>query len=243
MQKTTWDEFWSTSMVSTYVNSFQILRNTTYLARWRKMEARIKKHFGFFKGLKTIELGSGRGVESLLMALRGASVTLVDFSEHALNNAKELFRSFGLSPNCLKANIFDIERDLFQEFDISMSFGTVEHFLTDSERRQAIDVHYKVLKPGGVTFISVPNKMCPHHRFLLQLGKMVGLGLEQKPFVPFELVRYAREVGFTHYEVFGSSLFDFSYSHELTNLLYRFAQIGTRFDKYLAYALILFAVK
>jgi len=59
--------------------------------RWKKISKRVRNHFGSFKGLRVVELGSGRGTESLLMALHGADVTLVDNSNTALKRAKELF--------------------------------------------------------------------------------------------------------------------------------------------------------
>lgn len=228
-----WDEFWSTTRIS----PLQTLRNTLLSGRWKKIEKRIKKHFGSFKGLNTVELGSGRGTESLLIALRGAKVTLVDFSEIALMKAREMFKPFGLSPNCYKADILNLDQNFFQKFDISMSFGTVEHFLHNPERKQSIKVHLEVLREGGASFISVPNKICPHYR--LQSLRRVG----ENPFTPSELKKFARQVGFKYYEVFGSSLLDFGYLIDPADPLASYARVTTPLDNYFAYALILFAIR
>ena len=65
---------------------------------------------------------------SALMALKGASITLIDYSQIALNKAKALFQNIGVNANFMKGNILDMPGDLLNSFDISMSFGLVEHF-------------------------------------------------------------------------------------------------------------------
>lgn len=203
---------------------------------------KIAKYFGSFKGLEVIELGSGMGTQSLLMASKGAKVTLVDFSEIALRKAKELFKEFGLSPRCCRFNILNLDSDFLGKFDISMSFGTVEHFFRELERKHAIDIHYKVIKEGGVSFISVPNKMCPHYRFFSWVAKMIRRKISEKPFDSREFIRYAKQAGYRYYETFGSSFFEFDY---LMPYFYApvQAQITTPLDNYCAHALTLFGVK
>ena len=51
----------------------------------------LNNAFGRIKGLNTIELGSGRGDLSVLLAERGANVTLLDASDAALEQARERF--------------------------------------------------------------------------------------------------------------------------------------------------------
>jgi len=226
----------------------RIIKRHFRSGRWKKIDKRVKIHFGSFRGLKVIELGSGRGTESLLMALQGASVTLVDNSNMALTRAKELFKLYNLNPACYNQDIFDLDDRFLSSFDISMSFGVVEHFLNRSERDRAIRAHYDVLKPRGIFFISVPNKRCPHYRLALYLGKVVSkhnkgvLHTEEKPFTYGELKTVGEFLGLKHIEVFGSSFFDFSY-----NPLLRFINLGNVglkfFDDYLAYAIVFSGTK
>jgi 2-polyprenyl-3-methyl-5-hydroxy-6-metoxy-1,4-benzoquinol methylase len=203
---------------------------------------KVAKYFGSFKGLEVIELGSGMGTQSLLMALKGAKVTLVDFSEVALRKAKELFKEFGLNPTCCKFDIFNLDSNFFGKFDISMSFGTVEHFFPDLKRKQAIDIHYETLKEGGVSFISVPNKTCPQYRVWTWLVRMIGRKISEKPFDSHELIRYAKQAGYRYYETFGSSFFEFDFLHPYFYAPVH-AQIITPLDNYCAHALTLFGVK
>jgi 2-polyprenyl-3-methyl-5-hydroxy-6-metoxy-1,4-benzoquinol methylase len=244
MMEENWGDFWS---FWDDTSTRKLLYNTYYSARTKKIDMRIKEHFGSFEDLEVIELGSGTGSQSLVMALKGARVTLVDRADEALNVATKFFKKFGLTPTCIKADMFNLDGSFTGKFDVSMSFGTVEHSLHDFQRKEAIKIHYKVLKKGGVSFVSVPNRMCVHHRLATLLVRMIHS--EQifkipphKPFDTPELIGYAREVGFKHYETFGSTLFDFDY---LTPYLFTpvQAQITTPFDNFFAWSLVLFGVK
>lgn len=238
-QQGRWNKFW---LGTRFGSPFKLRKHVSLSARTKKIEIKVQKYFGSFKGLKVIELGSGMGTQSLLMGLKGAEVTLVDFSEVALAKAKELFKEFGLSPNCCKSDIFNLDSNFFGKFDISMSFGTVEHFFSDLERKHAIAVHYEVLRKGGLSFISVPNKMCPHYRIFSWLVRMLRREISEKPFNSHELIRYAEQTGYRYYETFGSSLFEFDF---LMPYFYApvHAQITSLLDNYCAHALTLFAVK
>ena len=62
------------------------------------------------------------------MSLRGANVTLLDYSETALEKAKLLFSNFNCKAQFIKADAFNIPPNLLNKFDVSMSFGLAEHF-------------------------------------------------------------------------------------------------------------------
>jgi 2-polyprenyl-3-methyl-5-hydroxy-6-metoxy-1,4-benzoquinol methylase len=240
-----WDKKWEIIKQSSLV-----VTRASMSSRWKKITERVKKHFGSFKDLNVVELGSGSGVESLLTALQGANVTLVDYSKTALTRAKALFSSYNLNPICCNQSIFNLDDRFFSSFDISMSFGLVEHFLKNPERERAIAIHCDVLRKRGVSFISVPNEKCPHYRVSSQIGKMIvkhhiGLRLlhtKEKPFTNDELIMHGKSAGFKHIEIFGSSFLDFSYNPLLSSL--KLGNVSLRFlDDHLAYALILFGIK
>ena len=243
MTESAWERVWKNSEPD-----FEIVKRHSRSGRWQKIDKRVQNHFGSFKGLKVVELGSGRGTESLLMALNGADVSLIDNSRTALVKAKELFNSYNLEPVCYCQDITTLDKEFFSRYDISMSFGVVEHFLQKPERGKVLRLHYDVLKPGGLFFVSVPNKMCPHYRLALYLGRVVtGIhkgppGTEEDPFTRDELTNYAKYSDVKHVEIFGSSFFDFSY-----NPIFKFINLGSIglsfFDDYLAYALVLSGTK
>src|SRR5207302_726178 len=63
--------------------------------RWRAQERVVRDRLGGFQGLRAIEIGAGRGLNGLLYARRGATVTLLDESELALEQARQIFEAHG----------------------------------------------------------------------------------------------------------------------------------------------------
>ena len=104
-------------------------------------------------GGKTLEIGAGSGQTSLCLARAGCQVTLLDFSEQALDLAKYVAKHLGLSINTV---CIDAAGELpFQEseFDVVFHAGLLEHF--EPHERVALLKHWK---PFGKKHVSmVPN--------------------------------------------------------------------------------------
>jgi SAM-dependent methyltransferase len=197
--------------------------------RWRAQEQLVRKRFGGFDGLKAVELGSGRGLNGVLYANRGAEVTLVDTSRLALDQATELFATFGATPHAVEADIFALADGLKGRFDVAMSFGLCEHFLGE-RRLAAIRAHLDVVRPGGLALLGVPNRHAPAYRLWAAALKRHGtwpLGTEE-PFSETELRDLAHAAGGEPLEpVYGSfvaSLVD----HGLNQALYKLGRRGVR---------------
>jgi SAM-dependent methyltransferase len=204
--KILWDSFWNKYNFGIKQDK-QIIQQESASVRWRKIEERILNRYSSFKGLRVVEIGSGRGEVSVVMALKGASITLIDYSQIALDKAKTLFQNIGVKANFIKCDILDMPDDLLNCFDISMSFGLVEHF-SYPLRRQIVRAHADLIKPSGISFIAVPNTYCLPYRLFMKLSEILGYSKkgEEIPFSRGELKRIADSVGFKTYEVVGSSL-------------------------------------
>jgi len=120
--KQIWDDFWQQYRFGAKADK-NIIRQEIASVRWKKIQKRISDRFGNFKNLKVIEIGSGRGELAAIMALRGADVTLVDYSEVALERARTLFDHLGAKATFLRQDIFNMPQNLIGSFDVSMSFG------------------------------------------------------------------------------------------------------------------------
>lgn len=87
------------------------------------------------------------GQDTLSLAHLGAMVTGIDFSEQAVQTARELNNEFGLHANFICCNVYDVPDFVKDEFDIVYtSYGTIG-WLPDLKRWAA--VIEKCLKPGG----------------------------------------------------------------------------------------------
>lgn len=203
--KEIWDDFWrETNLSLSYDRA--ILRQEFASIRWKKIENNILAKYGSFKGLRVIEVGSGRGEISSLMAIKGARVSLLDYSSIALERARTLFENLGLDADFIIADAMNVPKELLGKFDISMSFGLVEHF-TYPQRKTIFQVHRDLLNNKGSSFIGVPNKYCLPYIIFKKLAQLLGywsVGLEI-PFSRSELKKNAILAGFKNYEVAGSS--------------------------------------
>lgn len=195
--------------------------------RGRKVLAYINKYLGNSRGIKTIEVGSGLGVYSFILGLRGAAVTLMDYSKEALSLAERNFSSSGLTASFLRMDALALDSNLRQQFDIAMSFGTVEHF-EGEERFNLAKTHFDLVRAGGIVIISVPNRLFfPHEilNFFLHRKNKWPLGYERS-FSRSELLELAGRIGLNNVEIGGSAfmsdLFRYIFVFTSTNFFKRF---------------------
>jgi 2-polyprenyl-3-methyl-5-hydroxy-6-metoxy-1,4-benzoquinol methylase len=254
-----WDDIWKEIKANISEDKLMVQREISSI-RWQKIEKRVIDKYHSFNGLDVIEIGAGRGENSLLMSLRGANVTLLDYSETALEKAKLLFSNFNCKAQFIKADALNIPPNLLNKFDVSMSFGLAEHF-TYPQRQQIINSHYILLKQGGLSFISVPNAFCfPYRLAQMALRLFHKFQLLEIPFTRSELRKIAHSIGYQPYEIVGSSFFTAIDEFLIRNAMHFVAKrIGiksslkrsdnikeekeTIFDDYLGYSLILIGYK
>lgn len=164
--------------------------------RWGCMVDAMKQTFGSLKGLRTVELGSGRADLSVLLAQEGAEVTLVDQSDMALDLARQRFDRLGLSATYREGDLLDPQDLVQHQFDVSLSYGVIEHFKNDT-RTKTIQTHHDVIRPGGMVVIGVPNAWCPQYRAwkaYLELRGWWPYGMEI-PYSRRELLSRAAKTG------------------------------------------------
>jgi len=164
--------------------------------RWRLIVDHLQMTFGSLAHLRTIELGSGRGDLSLLLAERGAQVTLLDQNRSVLEQARRRFSRLGLPLALEQGDMFSLDALLRESFDVALSSGVIEHF-RGSVRTEALRVHGNVLRPGGMAIVSVPQVWCVPYRLwklYLELRSQWPYGVEV-PYSQRELSRRAGQAG------------------------------------------------
>ncbi len=215
--------------------------------RWHNVVDRLQNTFGSIEGLKTIELGCGRGDMSALFAQEGASVTLFDYTEVALNEARWRFERLSLQADYQLGDMLKSLSPWEASFDVSTSLGVVEHFRGE-QRTQVIRAHYDVLKPGGLAIISVPHALCLPYRVwkaYLELRGWWPYGME-KPYTKREMIHRARLAGFRRVEVhclnFWQAVGD-QWVKRLTSLEPDWVDKPSVLDRWMGLNLVLFAWK
>lgn len=156
--------------------------------------------------LNTVEIGAGAGTISAVFARHGARVTVLDYSQEALDTSAALFRELDLAQKPLLSDALNLPESLLGQFDVAMSFGLAEHF-EGADRPRIVKAHFDLLRPGGLAIISVPNRNCWPYRFWKARRELTGkwqFGLEM-PFSRGEFKEICREIGVIDYDIIGSS--------------------------------------
>lgn len=197
-----WDRLWAYQPSDE--KDDRLLARERSSRRWHLIAERLTQAFGGMAGLRIVELGSGRGDVSALLAEQGAVVTLVDQSDAALQQAEYRFSRLGLQGTFLRGDMFAVAHSARDSFDVAVSSGVIEHFV-GAERTQAVRAHFDAVRPGGLAIVSVPNACCVPYRlwkFYLESRGHWPYGIEI-PYTRGELVRRARAAGFATAEVVG----------------------------------------
>lgn len=176
-----------------------------YLARW------LFYNNGLFAGKSVIDMGSGSGLQGVVMALNGAKqVVLTDLSPAAAANSRENVTKFGLHDKavCLEGDLFekiDGRHDLIVFNHPFFSDHTIEQLLVSTsmlDRGKLIHRFFEEAKdyltPGGVIVmpyfhlagpVNDPGVQAPEHDYDVfeRMSLDVKSGLQQGRISIYEL--------------------------------------------------------
>lgn len=167
----------------------------------------IKRSGIDYEHLKIAEVGCGTGTFSLLFALLGASVTLIDNNEKVIKNTKKIYELYECKADFLKVNCLEpAEGGLKEQFDIVVSGGLAEHF-QGADRKKCIDFHKQLVKPDGFIYVGTPNALSLPYwivRIYRYLAHTWRISIE-KPFTYMEFNKIAKGLDFQNTYVVGNN--------------------------------------
>ena len=107
---------------------------------------------GDVKGKSLLHLQCHFGMDTLSWSRLGAKATGVDFSDKAIDLAKDLNEELKLDANFICSNVYDLKENLNKNFDIVFtSYGTIG-WLPDLNKWAEIISYF--LKPDGIFFLA-----------------------------------------------------------------------------------------
>jgi len=109
----------------------------------------------FVKGKTVLDIASGEGYGSAFLAAHASLVYGVDISEEAVQHARASYVRDNLHYLLGAADAIPIPGE--HNFDVIVSFETVEHLDAPTQERFAAEIT-RLLKPDGVLLISTPNR-------------------------------------------------------------------------------------
>ncbi|MCX6281414.1 MAG: class I SAM-dependent methyltransferase [Bacteroidetes bacterium] len=105
-------------------------------------------------GLTVLEIGGAKGEYLLYLVKRfGYEGHSLDYSSAGNEQTKETFTKAGYKVQVYERDLFADNSDL-PLFDIVFSLGFIEHF---DEPLPVVESHLKLVKPGGILVLGVPN--------------------------------------------------------------------------------------
>jgi 2-polyprenyl-3-methyl-5-hydroxy-6-metoxy-1,4-benzoquinol methylase len=128
------------------------------IERLRELIHKIAALRGRRNSATALDAGSGFGVYSILMAEAGYDVVGVDINEEEIRQAKQWSAARRVQDR-IEFRVGDLERmnDGSDAFDLIVCSEVLEHL--DQPTLGARNL-YRLLKPGGVAIISMPNMAC-----------------------------------------------------------------------------------
>ncbi len=149
-QKTSWDKVYNDSNVS---------------GGWAYLSQLIIRTFinetNVVNQKKIIEAGSGSGRNSAKLAQLGAIITLLDYSDYALQKAKEFYQQNNIPAAFVNGDIFNIPFDN-NTFDIVWNSGVIEHW-TGDQQVSCLKEMLRISQNNGIVITFNPNARSIFH--------------------------------------------------------------------------------
>jgi SAM-dependent methyltransferase len=153
---------------------------------------------------RLLEVGCGPGLMLPDLLAMGFEVQGVDVSGEMIRRARQRMAGHPLEKRC-RFDIGDVERLEFPDasFDAILCMGVLEYV---PRHAPALAEMSRVLRPGGVAVLSLPNRASAYHAARSLYGKLRGLErrlrgrpspleLSHNPCVPWRFDRELRAVG------------------------------------------------
>lgn len=106
------------------------------------------------KGLRILDVGGGDGVESVWLAGKGHSVTLVDYSEGMLEVARESAAAAGVTLTTVRGDVADLKSLGLSSFDAALCHFVIQYV---DDPAAAVRAVASCVEPGGLVSLIAPN--------------------------------------------------------------------------------------
>jgi SAM-dependent methyltransferase len=156
---------------------------------------RIKSILNFIPMGKVLEAGCGIGRYVFYLSRLGYDIYGVDFLENVIERNRQLANSTKVIESS-RFQVMDITRLEYPDnnFDGYLSMGVIEHF---KDPIIPLKEAYRVLKKGGIIFVTVPNRHSPWHLIRSIISKLRIFDLVwQKEYSVSQLIEFVSSAGF-----------------------------------------------
>lgn len=114
-------------------------------------EALVKN--GEIKPGKVLDIGCGRGENTIMLAINGCEVTGIDLASNAISDAKAKALERHVKANFLVGNVLQMDKLFPEEEFVTVIDSGLFHAMSDEERPVFAEQVQRVLKKGGKYFM------------------------------------------------------------------------------------------
>jgi len=105
-------------------------------------------------GDNVLDIGGGPGRYSFYLAYHGCDVTLFDLSDENIRFALEHAKEQNVKIHAVTGDARSADEYFSRQFDHILLMGPMYHLQKETDRIKAVDSALKLLKPGGILFVS-----------------------------------------------------------------------------------------
>lgn len=157
--------------ITSFLSSVPFLQNYSYFFLWKVI---FPKYLHQNPSLSIMEVGSAPGYNLIDFHKKFGYLPFgVEYTTSGAGINRKLFRSNNINPENVILNDFlseDFLNEFSNRFDIVSSFGFIEHF---DHPEMIIQNHLRLLKPGGILVIQIPNLSGMNNKFSYFFNKEI----------------------------------------------------------------------
>lgn len=211
-----WDELVPIHMRSDFYKVKEFIAGSTKLNQLELDEV------GSVEGKSLLHLQCHFGMDTLSWARLGARVTGMDYSEPAIQAARELAKTCHLDAEFICSNLYDLQEHLTGQFDIVYTSYGVLTWLPDIARWAQIVTSY--VKPGGFFYIA------EMHPFAMVFDDDCSTLRYRYPYFDKEARRYEVKGSYADASADTKINEEFGWDHSLSEIVDALIDNGLRID-------------
>lgn len=108
-------------------------------------------------GDRVLDIGGGPGRYALRLAQKGCEVTLLDLSPENVRFARAKANEQGLTLHAVEGDARTADVTVKGPFDHVLLMGPLYHLQEETDRAKAVNASLRLLKPGGLVYVSFIN--------------------------------------------------------------------------------------
>jgi len=158
----------------------------------------IRRIRNFPPGLTCLDVGSGMGFFSIFLATNGFGVSAIEPDGELIERCKDNFKIMNISCNVKKGVAEEIPYN-DNMFDGVFASSVLEHV---ADWKESLKEMTRVLKPGGILYVSTTNKQCPLQDEVNDFPLFSWIPLKyQQSYVQYCMAKKPDKINYTRYPV------------------------------------------